>query len=97
MASAVCAAEAEQLGGAGGHRHRQLKRVVQPARHDGHLCAESALDLVRDRQGQQEIRAAGVFVLGHREDGAEVVGRMAQAAGRSGRCRAGRDSAPRRR
>jgi len=54
--------------------------VIESPRHDGYLGAEPALDLVGDGKGQQKIRAAGVDVLGHGENGTEVVGRMAQSA-----------------
>ncbi len=79
MAEAVRAAvEAEQLRRPGGSGHRQLQRVVEAAGHDRDLGAEPALDLVGDREGEQEVRTAGINVFGDREDRAEVVCRMAE-------------------
>ena len=74
--------ESEQLGRARGRRHGQLQRVVEPTAHHRNLCAETTLDLVGDRESEQEIRPAGVDVFGDGEHRAEVVGRMTQAAGR---------------
>ncbi len=54
--------------------------MIESACHDGNLRAEPALDLIGNRKGQQEIRTAGVDVLGDGEDGPEIVGGMAQAA-----------------
>ena len=59
--------------------------MVEAAGHDRNLGAEPALDLVGDREGEQEIRSAGVDMLGHRQDRAEVVRRMAQTARRQER------------
>ena len=55
----------------GGSGHRQLQRVVEAAGHDRDLGAEPALDLVGDREGEQEVPTAGTNVFGDREDRAE--------------------------
>ena len=52
--------------------------MIETARHDGHLGAEPALNLVGNREGEQEIGPARIGVLGHRQHGTEVVRGMAQ-------------------
>ena len=44
-----------------------MQSVVETAAHHGNLCAETTLDLVGDRESQQEVRPAGVDVLGDAE------------------------------
>ena len=56
--------------------------MVEAAGHDGNLGTEPALDLVGDRESEQEIRSPGIDMLGHRQDRAEVVRRVAQPARR---------------
>ena len=56
--------------------------MIEAPRHHGNLCAEAALDLVGDGEGQQEIRSAGVEVLGHGQQSGKVVGGVAQSADR---------------
>ena len=80
--SGVFGVQPEQFRRPRGDRHRQLQCVIEPARHDGNLCAEPALDLVGDREGQQEIGSAGVDVLGYGQNRTEVVSGVAQAAHR---------------
>ncbi len=82
IASAVLGrVETEQLGRAGCRRDRQLQRMIEPAAHHRNLCAETTLDLVGDRESEQEVRPAGIDVFGDGEHRAEVVGGMTQTTG----------------
>ena len=63
----------------------KLQCMVQTAGHDRNLGTEPALDLVGDREGEQEVRTAGADVLGNRQYRAEVVCGMAETARRQER------------
>src|SRR6202453_3260148 len=56
--------------------------MIEPSRHDGNLCAETASNLVGDRERQQEICSAGVDVFGYGQDRTEVIRRVAQPSDR---------------
>ena len=66
----------QQLCGTGGNRDRQLQCMVEPVRHHRNRRREPALHLIRDGQGQQEVRASRRDAFRDRQHRAEVVRRM---------------------
>lgn len=72
--------ETQQAGRAGGHRKGQRRGVVEAGAHGGQLLQQPALHLVGNGQGQQQVFAAAVGVVGHGQQAAEVVGRVAHFA-----------------